>query len=573
MSQVVRDRLVKAFAAQGFAQISNLVIQFATVPLFLHCWGVFLYGEWFMLSTVPSYFALSDLGFASAAGTEMTLRVARGDRAGALKVFQSAWVLVTAISLLVTLAMLGLVHLIPAHHWMNLMLPRAEIIAVVSILACQVFFDLQTGLIGNGYRCDGHFAAGTMIRQAQRLAEFLVLVIVLLCHGGLVALALAVTLTRILGNFLAMLDVRRRSPWLVIGWSHADRETLKSITSPALSFMGFPIGHALSLQGITTVIGMTLGPDMVTFFSTMRTLTRAVWQLLNGITNAIWVELSAAFGSGDIALARSLHRRACQAGFWIAVTFSIALFFAGPFIYRLWTGRALAFEPKLFALLLLVVIISSLWLTSYTMMLAVNRHQQLAVVYVAVTGASLALAYVLTPLMGLQGTALSLLVTDVFMSAYVLPRSLALVHDTLPTFAKFVLTPPFFNPARLNRVLGLHQFYQITRRVNFWGYTDPNRKRLLSAKTPRVFVRELKFDLCRHIFRGQKRPAQVCREHQLTESLLLLWRREFEECGENAFPQKEAFAIEPVKIDSDAGPVDGVHSKSRQPSSALTGSG
>lgn len=448
MSQVVRDRLVKAFAAQGFAQITNLVIQFGSIPLFLHFWGVFIYGEWMLLSTIPSYFALSDLGFANAAGTEMTMRVARGDREGALKVFQSAWVVVTGISLIVTLAMLGLVHLIPAHHWMNLTLPRAEIIAVVSILACQVFFDLQTGLIGNGYRCDGHFAAGTMVRQAQRLAEFLVLVIVLLCHAGLIALALAVTLTRVSGNFLAMLDVRRRSPWLVIGWSHADRRTLKSITSPALSFMGFPIGNALNLQGITTVIGMTLGPGVVPLFSTARTLTRAVWQILNGLTNAIWVELSAAFGRGDIALARSLHRRACQAGLWIAVTFSIALFFAGPTIYHLWTGKSLVFEPNLFALLLIVVVVSSLWSTSYTMMLAVNRHQQLAAVYLVVTAASLALAYVLTPRLGLHGTALALLASDGCMSVYVVPRSLALVQDTLPAFAKFVLTPPFLNLPR-----------------------------------------------------------------------------------------------------------------------------
>ena len=110
MSQAVQNRLVRAFAAQGFAQVTNLVIQFGQVPLFLNFWGTSLYGQWLILSTLPSYFSLSDLGFASAAGTEMNLRVSRGDREGALKVFQSAWVLVTAVSLLVTLAMVGLVH-------------------------------------------------------------------------------------------------------------------------------------------------------------------------------------------------------------------------------------------------------------------------------------------------------------------------------------------------------------------------------------------------------------------------------------------------------------------------------
>ena len=175
MASSVRDRLVKGFAAQGFAQVVNLIIQVGSVPLFLHFWGKILYGEWILLSTVPSFFALSDLGFANAAGTEMTLRMGRGDRAGALQVFQSAWVLVTLVSLLVTVTMLGVAPFLPLGAWLHVTtLTHHEIVLVVSILVFQVFFDLQTGLIGNGYRCDGNFAVGTMVRNLQRLAEFVV---------------------------------------------------------------------------------------------------------------------------------------------------------------------------------------------------------------------------------------------------------------------------------------------------------------------------------------------------------------------------------------------------------------
>ena len=39
----------------------------------------------------------------------------------------------------------------------------------------------------------------------------------------------------------------------------------------------------------------------------------------------------------------------------------------------------------------------------------------------------------------------------------------------------------------------------------------------------------------RQVASGAKRPAQVCREHQLGESLLARWRREYEERGEAAF--------------------------------------
>src|SRR6185437_12930749 len=66
----------------------------------------------------------------------------------------------------------------------------------------------------------------------------------------------------------------------------------------------------------------------------------------------------------------------------------------------------------------------------------------------------------------------------------------------------------------------------------------------MSTKSPRVFAQEFKLDLCRQIASGQKRPAQVCREHQLTEGLLLRWRREYEQRGEAAFSAKEASATD-----------------------------
>lgn len=47
--------------------------------------------------------------------------------------------------------------------------------------------------------------------------------------------------------------------------------------------------------------------------------------------------------------------------------------------------------------------------------------------------------------------------------------------------------------------------------------------------------REFKLDVVRQVESGAKRPAQVCREYELAESLLLRWRHEYEARGEEAF--------------------------------------
>jgi len=51
----------------------------------------------------------------------------------------------------------------------------------------------------------------------------------------------------------------------------------------------------------------------------------------------------------------------------------------------------------------------------------------------------------------------------------------------------------------------------------------------------RVHSRELKMTIVRQLASGEKRPAQICREHNLASSVVSRWRNEYEQRGEEAF--------------------------------------
>ena len=55
----------------------------------------------------------------------------------------------------------------------------------------------------------------------------------------------------------------------------------------------------------------------------------------------------------------------------------------------------------------------------------------------------------------------------------------------------------------------------------------------------RMHSREFKLDVVRQVVNGEKRPAQLCREHELAESLLLRWRKEYAARGEAAFTPRQ----------------------------------
>jgi transposase len=59
----------------------------------------------------------------------------------------------------------------------------------------------------------------------------------------------------------------------------------------------------------------------------------------------------------------------------------------------------------------------------------------------------------------------------------------------------------------------------------------------------RVFSREFKLTLVKAIANGEKTNTQICREHQIDQSVLTRWKREYRDRGDAAFtpsPQEQA---------------------------------
>ena len=57
----------------------------------------------------------------------------------------------------------------------------------------------------------------------------------------------------------------------------------------------------------------------------------------------------------------------------------------------------------------------------------------------------------------------------------------------------------------------------------------------MSSRPRRLFGREFKLQIVRQLKRGEKRLGQICREHNLAESLVAHWREQYEREGENAW--------------------------------------
>jgi O-antigen/teichoic acid export membrane protein len=441
----VTQRLVRGFGATALGPIVTAIIQLGSVPIFLHAWGAAKYGDWLLLSAIPSYLTLSDLGFGAASGSDMCMRVASNDREGALQTFQSSWVLVTCVSLTALLLASVTVWWIPWQSWLRLSsLASHQAAAAIIVLGAYIVLAQQSSVAESGFTSDGHFATAIFWMTILRLVEAVTATVVAVLHGGLLAVASSYLLVRCVGTIGYVLLLQRMSPWILYGFQYARLTTIKHLAAPAFGFVALPIGYALNLQGLILVVGARLGPVAVVSFSTLRTLSRVNSQLIGVIKNALLPELSRAFGAGNVALARKLHRHACQAALGMSIVGGLLLWISAPLIYRLWVRQGVTFDATCFHVLLLVVVTNSLWDTSSVIPMSINTHCRIAVTYSAAALLSLGLAWIFVPFLGTVGAAVALFATDGWMTWLVLRTALHHVQDNFRSFAVGLFAVPRF---------------------------------------------------------------------------------------------------------------------------------
>jgi O-antigen/teichoic acid export membrane protein len=243
----------------------------------------------------------------------------------------------------------------------------------------------------------------------------------------------------------AVLLVRRHN-WLHFGLAHARKSELRRLFKPAMANMAIPLGQALNIQGMVLVVGAVLSPLAVVVFSTLRTLTRLVLQLILTVSHASEPELAAAYGASNYSLMRYLFVHTLRGGLWLALIAAAGMAYFGSLILEIWTHNEVAMEPMLFACLLASATVSVLWYGSLVLLKAVNQHLRAATIYVIVSGVVVGIAMFLLDWTGnLAMAGLALLLMDTVMVLYTLNAAVHLLGiRAIPTLGQAINPIPLF---------------------------------------------------------------------------------------------------------------------------------
>ncbi len=448
----LKRRLLTGFGANMYGQAVTFIIQLASVPLFLHFWGIEKYGEWLILSAVPSYLSMSDLGFASVAGNEMAMATSSQDQERALGVFQSTWVMITVVSAAFVVVIIPVVYLVPFGNLLNVHAASPhEVRVVLLLLSAYVLLGLQGGMLSQGFRAIGKYGKGTAWGNSSRLFEWIIAMAALSLGYGMAGVAAGFIIGRVIFYILWWYSLHRDAAWLQFGFRFAHVAIIRRLLRPSIAFMSFPLGLALGIQGIVLIIGVVLGPAAVAIFSVYRTLTRAVVQVVTATNQAFWPELSAAMGKGDVGLARKLYLESSRVSLWLGLIGVVAIGFGGGNILAFWTHKAIGSDPMLLWLLLCSALEQITWQSSWITLMSVNKHQRFSISFLAFRGIGVILAWVLAIEFQIYGVVISLIAIDFPLLYDATNQALKLTGETWQSYLQNFLKSPWITLKRVSR--------------------------------------------------------------------------------------------------------------------------
>ena len=331
------QRVMRGVFANMLSQSVIMATQLIVVPIFANLWGAERYGIWILLFTVPSYLALGDFGFGTAAGFRMTMEVAAGRKDAALATFQSAAVVIAAAAGVIGAIGLLTIGLLPVGNWNTHGWTPHDVRLALSLLYAYGVVSLLSSLPAGGFLCVGLYALGTTAQTLTMLAEVIVALAIVLSGGGIVLLGAGYLVTRSVAIAVQMALLRRQVPLFAAGFSHVRLSVIGELLQPALAVMALPIAQALFLQGTALTVGLTVGPAAVAGFTTVRTLVRTGVQFTTLFNHAVMPEMSVASVSGNVDATRRIAFVTVAVSLAVALPGALLLSLFGQDVIHIWT--------------------------------------------------------------------------------------------------------------------------------------------------------------------------------------------------------------------------------------------
>lgn len=422
-------RISKLFAAQNASQVVSLLTQLLLPPIFLHSYGVALYGEWLALSAAIGYLTTINYGLQTYTNMQMTIHYNRGEVRECIEV-QSAGlrILLTVFGILAIVLLV--IFALPLDRMLHLTLPQAEAQWVLYLLGVQILASMLQGFFSGNYMVFGETHRGVNFNNAVSLLVLTIQIGLALAHVNFAWIAAAQFVITLASCLFLIVDLRRLAPQIAPTLRYWVPGSLKAILKPSVHYGLLFSSNVLAYQLPVLLMQRILGPAPVVVYSVTRTVYSMSRRILFLLTSSIGPEVTITFGQRDWPKLRRLYELSERIILLMVPAITFGSMLATPFLLRVWLHKGDLYDPGVCLLLGLTIAILGIKEHKYQFQFSSNQVREVSYMTPLAYGAVLVISIPLMHRLGLIGFLIPWFVSELGQLFYLLHLNAVLFRQS-----------------------------------------------------------------------------------------------------------------------------------------------
>ena len=316
-----------------------LIIQIITMPVLLRYWGKDITTTWIVMTSIPAYIAMTDVGFGNSFANLLLISKEEGNFVNTGTLVRSMRKYQLFISIII-LFIGGLFIWFPSTqiYLGGEKITRDTFTIAASVLLVYSILCLQSSYYMAVYRASDCNSEYNNAVTVARLSEFIVILPSVFLGGGIVGVSLALLTVRTL--FMTYLEFKciKFLKLLAQGSSSASFFVFWEIFHNGFGYFGYSLGYLISNQIIISYLMIQKGGDFVLLLCIARQPARIFLQACSIVFTSVHPEMTKAYAHRDIPRMRDLSSKTLMPVLIFGPIFCVSMIFIGPKIINIWTG-------------------------------------------------------------------------------------------------------------------------------------------------------------------------------------------------------------------------------------------
>lgn len=430
MADGIHARILKGVGAHALGVGIAMLARIIYPPLFLKAWGVDLYGEWLMLSSVVMYLSLVDFGGQMYVANRLTEAYAKHEIALFKKLLNTGLAIFVLVPAVAFLLFMVVISWSPTLAMPLTQTPTEVVFWVLTILAFQICLSLPLGTLSGVYRSVGMMPRSAMLNNWSQLLQLAMVSYGLWRGWGMVSIAAMHAIPIFVIGVIMLREIHGRFPEMLsfhaVNWRMA-----KEFVMPSAHFFSIQLSQALTFQGVFLIVGGVLGVVPAVLFSTMRTVTNSIRQVLAIYVSSVGPDVIRLFVRDESEKLRALFRMTLRATLVSAIFFIAIFHYFGDVIFHLWLGDKVEYQQTYMDMFLIYVFQLVFWMSCSNLLMSINRHHEVSILLLVAAACTIMLVYVGAKSYGLAGVIGGLILADALIPLWVMPL---IVRKYVPSF-------------------------------------------------------------------------------------------------------------------------------------------